>query len=146
MTARTLRAVALAAGAGALVLATAAPAMADDTGLGASKLSIPSGTAATNYPVPLDPANPANPCPADVTTWTAKTASKNMKAIVVAPAASCANGVVTVNVAAPAGAKKKNAVIKVIGTNTNDATVKVVKTIVVKVTGVQGNPGKGPKS
>ena len=80
----------------------------------------------------------------------AKTASKNMKAIVVASGrrrctAGATGGVITVNIAAPAGAKKKNAVVKVIGTSTADATVKVVKTIVVKVTGT-AKPGNGPKS
>lgn len=146
MTARTIRAAVLAVGAGALLLASAGPALADDTGVGASKLSIVSGAPAADYGVAYDAATPTNPCPANVTTWAAKTASKKMTAVVVAPTATCVNGLVTVNVAAPAGAKKKNAVIKVIGTNPNDATVKVVKTIVVKVTGVTGNPGKGPKS
>lgn len=146
MTARTLRVAVLTAGAAALVFATAAPAMADDIGAGASKLSIVSGTGPAAYSVAYDAATPANPCPAEATAWTAKTASKKMTAIVVAPEATCLNGQVTVTVTAPGGAKKKNAVIKVIGTNPNDATVKVVKTIVVKVTGVTGNPGKGPKS
>ena len=148
MSARIARTIAFGVGAGALVLAAAGPALADDLGVGASKLSIPSGTAAANYTVAYDQAAPETPCPTTVTGWMAKTASKNMKAIVVAPAASCANtgpnggGVITVNIAAPAEAKKRNAVVKVIGTNSADATVKVVKTIVVKVTG-KAKPGNG---
>ncbi len=148
---RMIRTIALAVGAGALVLGSAAPAMADDHGVGASKLNIPNGTPASNYSVAFNQNAPETPCPTNVTSWSAQTASKNMKAISVVLAASCANagpnggGVITVNIAAPAEVKKRNAVVKVIGTSSTDATVKVVKTIVVKVTGKSGNPGKGNK-
>ena len=151
MSARIARTIALGVGAGALVLGAASPALADDIGAGASKISIPNGTGAVLYSVPFDQGAPETPCPAAATAWMAKTASKNMKAVVVTPAASCENtgpsggGVVKVTIAAPAEAKKRNAVVKVIGTSATDATVKVVKTIVVKVTGT-AKPGKGPKS
>ena len=146
---RMIRTITLALGAGALVLGTAGPVMAADHGVGSSKLSIPNGTPASNYTVAFNQNATQTPCPTDVTLWSAKTASKNMKAIVVLPAASCANtgpnggGVITVNIAAPAEVKKRNAVVKVIGTSSADATMKVVKTIVVKVTGKSGNPGQG---
>lgn len=146
MSARMIRTLALGVGAAALVVGAAAPAMADDSGVGASKLSIPTNTAAKDYQVMFEEgSNPVTPCPANVTSWSAKTASKQMTAIVVAPTASCADGKITVNVATQPVSKKKNAVIKVIGVSSTDATVKVVKTIVVKVTGT-AKPGKGPKN
>ncbi len=146
---RMIRTITLALGAGALVLGSAGPVLAVDHGAGASKLSIPNGTPSSNYSVALDKSAPETPCPTDVTLWSAKTASKKMTAIVVLPAASCANtgpnggGVITVNIAAPVDVKKRNAVVKVIGTSSSDATVKVVETIVVKVTGKKGITGQG---
>ena len=141
MDTRIIRTLAVGAGAGALVLGMAAPALADDP-INPYKFTVAVNEVKT-LSAKFDPVG-STPCPAN-TTWTARTAGKQ-NAITVTPAASCdpATGMLSVQVAENPNSKKKNAVVKITGVNSDSTIAPIVKTFVVKVTG-QAKPGKGPK-
>lgn len=152
MSAHFTRTLAVAAGVGALTLSLAAPALADDaTGGGATKVSMTAGEVKTVAVTVADAAT-LTVCPSTVTTWTAKKASPKMTAVEVTSNTQCVNGVVSVVLTASSTSPKKNATVKLVGTDAAQAVV-AVDTIVVKVTGANkpgsgkpANPGKGNKS
>lgn len=148
MSTRMIRTLAIAAGAGALVLSAAAPAMAADT-----VTKLPAKTTITKD-VGVAVAIPAANQPVGFTcgtanvTWTARVPGKQ-DAILIS-AVTCTEGVLGLNVTSNNASAKKNAVVKFTGVDskgtpeTTDDTTSVM-TLVVKVTGKTGNPGKGNK-
>ena len=147
MSTRMIRTLAIAAGAGALVLSAAAPAMA-----------------ATNYPVSTFPAKvsavptdtvaltfvgPAGSdiCNTTLWTWSVKVVGQRSGIVTPLPAVGCASNTATatVTVATPTTKRgKANSVVKLVATPVAPSTADaVVLTTVVKVNATKG---KGPKN
>ena len=158
MSARIARTIALGVGAGALVLGTAAPAFAADTTIDRlpGKATISTSEKVTvAIPVANQPAGFA--CGTANVTWVARVPGKQdairLNGGLVPVTAVCgAENVLGLTVTSNQDSAKKNAVVKFIATNNNgtvdttDDDTRAVMTLVVKVTGKTGNPGKGPKN
>lgn len=158
MSTRMIRTLAIAAGAGALVLSAAAPAMAADTSI--DKLPAKAKIATTEKVNVLIPA--ANQpvgfvCGTANVTWSARVPGKQ-DAVLIAPVAPAtaltsicdAGNNIALTVSSNSASAKKNAVVKFTGVDTKGTPettddTKSVMTLVVKVTGKTGNPGKGNK-
>jgi hypothetical protein len=160
MSARIARTIALGVGAGALVLSTAGPALAADTTIDKlpGKATI---TTSEKVNVSIPAANqPAGfVCGTANITWMAKVPGKqdavklNDGLVPVTIACGAPDSPIVLTVTANSGSAKKNAVVKFIAINNNGTTgvdeteddTKAVMTLVVKVTGKEGNPGKSNK-
>ena len=141
MSIRTIRTLALTVGAGALVLGAAGPALAADP---ISVTSLPGKVkmATTDTVQVRVAAAEGFACGTEGVTWVAKVPGKQ-DAVKLSTSAPCTPEGLAVDVQSNDASKKKNAVVKLIGTNADGG--KSVMTLVVKVTGKNGNPGKGGK-
>lgn len=152
MSTRILRTLAVAAGAGALVLSAAAPAMAADTVTELPGRTTVTSAAGTSVAIPVANQPAGFTCETANVTWTARVPGKQ-DAILISPVAGtslCSEGAISLAITSNSASKKKNAVVKFTGVNTmgtpetTDDT-KSVMTLVVKVTD-RAKPGKGPRS
>ena len=146
MSTRMIRTLALAAGAGALVLGAAGPAMADDEATpNPYKFSVAKDAVDATLEAKYDPAATTSVCPVN-TTWTARVPGRQDAIVPNNPVVTCVNGMLSLKVSDNRTSNKKNAVIKIVGTSTDvNVTSKIVKTFVVKVLDQSGNNGKGGK-
>ena len=135
MSTRMIRTLAIAAGAGALVLSAAAPAMAADSftndTLPAKTVLTPASLSAT--------VNLTTPEGYDCTKWTVRKVGQKRErnSVTVTPmataGAACTSAAQLFTVSIPADyAKKGNVVVKFVVTNT-DGTMKMVENLVVKL-------------
>ncbi len=138
----SMRTIAVLAGAGALVLSAAAPAMAADP---ITVTSLPGkAKMATTDTVQVRVAAPEGfACGTEGVSWLARVPGKQ-DAVKLSTTAPCTLDGLAVDVMSNDASKKKNAVVKLVGTNSMTGQ-KSVMTLVVKVTGKTGNPGKGKK-
>ncbi len=140
MAKRIIRTLALGAGAGALVLGMAGPAMAAEISVTELPKRVVMTTADT---IQVRVATPEGfACTADgaLGNWVAFIPGKQ-DAVALSTKTPCLAGVLTLDVTSNSASPKKNAVVKLVGTGTEDA--KVVLTMSVKVTGKTAKPGKG---
>lgn len=149
MSTRMIRTLAIAAGAGALVLSAAGPVMAATnypvTTFPAKVSAVPTDTIALSFVGPAD----SDICNTALWTWSVRVVGQRSGIVTPLPAVACATNTasVTLTVATPTTKKQKaNSVVKLvaapIGGNTAEA---VVLTTVVKVnhkTGKPANTGK----
>jgi hypothetical protein len=139
MSSRLLRPIVLGAGIGALVLASAAPATAQDISI----TSLPANQAMTGADVikVAVPTPDGFHCGVQGVTWVARVPGRQ-DAVLLSTNSPCTMTGLAVDVTVNPASRKKNAVVKLVGANAAGGTS--VMTLVVHVTG-KPRPGHGGK-